>query len=338
MYNTFAMRILRMRKRYWALFIIVLAVLGFIFLSRKNGKPAVTSRIERGEVERTLVLSGEVIANTHAKLAFQTSGTLARVNVEEGETVKKGKVLASLDTAQLNSSYESAKSSLRLTAATRDKIYDSLKDKGNSETFTEKETRITAEVAHDKAYEAFKQAEKALRDANLVAPFAGLVSSITTKTPGSYITVAVTQIEIIDPETLVFAISADQTEIVDIKEGQKVTLTLDVKDENIDGTVSFVGKTPIAGATESLYRVEIDADLISYDWLKIGMSGDATLHLEKKEDVLYVDPSFIKQDSNGEYLQLGKDKRRVNIKRGLEGEDRVEIISDEIREGDEIYD
>lgn len=332
------MRIFRALKRYWVIAIVVVIVVGFLFLRKSNGKPPVTTKIERGEVEKTLVLSGEVIANTHAKLAFQSSGTLARVNVEEGELVKKGKVLASLDTIQLNSSYESAKSSLRLTAATRDKIYDSLKDKGNSETFTEKETRITAEVAHDKAYEAFKQAEKALRDANLISSFAGMVASIATKTPGSFVAVGTTQIEVIDPATLVFIISADQTEIVDVALGQKVTVQLDVKDEAIDGTVSKVGQTPIVGATETLYAIEIDADLSAKDWIKVGMSGDATIHLEKKDDVLYVDPSFIQEDDDGEYLQVGKDKKRVEIERGLEGQDRVEIISTEIREGDEVYD
>ncbi|MBG6097435.1 HlyD family efflux transporter periplasmic adaptor subunit [Nocardioides luteus] len=64
-----------------------------------------------GDVEQTLSLTGTVAPNGRADLSFGTSGTVASV-VEEGTTVKKGQVLAMLDTSSLKKSLKTAKASL----------------------------------------------------------------------------------------------------------------------------------------------------------------------------------------------------------------------------------
>jgi len=100
-----------------------------------------------------------------------------------------------------------------------------------------------------------------------------------------------------------------------------------------------VGLTPKEGETGTVYKVNISFSETSFDIQKyrVGMSGDAKLILNNKENVLYAPPSFINSDVKGKYVLVGPKKRKVYIETGIENEDRVEII-DELKEGDTLYD
>ena len=156
------------------LLIALVAILLIVFVVPrffvKNAKKE-TTKVEKGTVEEQLILSGEVKAVEHVELYFSTSGKIIWVGVKEGKIVKKGQALAKLDTTQLNADYQRALSDLRSAEATVQKIHDDVKNHSSDETFTQKETRTTAEVAKDKAYEAVKKAEDNLKNATLIAPF-----------------------------------------------------------------------------------------------------------------------------------------------------------------------
>lgn len=315
-------------------------ILGGIILSRVLAKKPVLdeSKIGRGTVTEELVLSGSVTASEYANLSFQSSGELVWMGVKEGDWVKKGQYLARLDTVSLNAAYQQALANLRSAEATLDRVYDDVKDHDNDESFTQKETRVTAEVAKDKAWDAVVAAKKSLDNANLKAPFDGLITKITNPFSGINTTYAESQIEILNPDTLYFQVTADQTELVDIKEGERVIIVLDTyADEEITGVVDSIGYTPKTGETSIVYEVKIKFENLDNDKYRVGMTGDVKFPLNQKDDVLYVDSDFIKTDKKGRYLLMDKNKK-VYVEMGLEGEDKVEVISDQVKEGELIYD
>jgi multidrug resistance efflux pump len=295
---------------------VILALAGFYFLSSKNGKPTESATVELGEVREDLILSGELRAQEHAKLAFSSSGTVNWVGVEEGQWVEKGEALLKLDTTVLNSTYQRALSAYRLTQATVAKVHDDLKNKGNSETFTEKETRTTAEVANDQAYETMVAAEKALRDATLKAPFAGLVTNLASNSSGVNITLSVVQVEVVNPTTMYLSVNADQTEVSNFKIGDKTEIVFEV------------------GSTYPM-RVALDVDNSNYKY-RVGMTADSKFMLRQKQNVLYVPPKFVKSDKDGKYVLTQEGKQKVYITVGIEGDDRVEI-SGNIKKGEKVY-
>lgn len=331
-------RFLRQKKLVIAIELLILAGAGFYFLSTKNGKPTENSTVERGSVREELVLSGELKAENHAKLAFGSSGTVSLVSVKEGEWVEKGYSLLKLDTVALNTSYQRALSAYRLTQATVDKVHDNLKDKGNSESFTEKETRTTAEVANDQAYEAVVAAQKALRDATLRSPFAGLVTNLVTTSPGINIIAGTVQLEVVNPKTMYLLVNADQTEVPHFKVGDKTEIVFDAfEEEPIHGTISAIAFAPLTSEGSSVYplRVSLDVDNSNYKY-RVGMTADSKFILQQKENVLYVQPKFVKSDKDGKYVLTQDGKKKVYITVGVEGEDRVEI-SGEINEGEQVF-
>jgi HlyD family secretion protein len=148
-------------------------------------------------------------------------------------------------------------------------------------------------------------------------------------------------VEVIDPKTIYFEVSADQSEVVDLHEGQKVVIVLDsFSDEEFIGMVDFVGLTPIEGEVGTLYEVKVKFVGREFDLTKvrIGMTGDAKFIIEEKADTLFIPINYVNSDKQGKYLYLGKGDDKVYVETGLESEDYIEVISDEISEGTIIHD
>lgn len=318
--------------------LIVAAVIGGgVFWWFRNRATAVTATVQRGGVVEELILSGEVKAEEHAELSFQSSGELVYIGVSEGDQVSEGQLLAKLETVTLNAAYQQALSNLRAAEANVQKIHDEVKDHDKDETFTQKVTRTNAEVAKDNAYEAVIIARRNLRNAGLVAPFDGTVVKITNPFSGINTTFSQSQVELVNFETIYFEVSADQTEVTQLSLGQEVEIVLDAfEDETLKGIVDYIGSTPKAGEVGTIYEIKVRFVDNNLNRLKIGMTGDAKFVTERKENVLYVDPAFLSSDKDGSYLTVDG-KRKVYVTTGLEGDDRTEV-SGEIREGMTIYD
>jgi membrane fusion protein (multidrug efflux system) len=322
--------------------ILVLIIGGFLvyrFIIQRNGEVE-TAEVKRGEVVEELILSGEIDADEYAQLALPASGKIAWVAVSEGDWVKKGQALTKLDTTTLNTTFQQARATLRAAEAALENVHDQVKDNDEDETFAQKDTRTAAEVTKDKAYEAYVAAEYNLRNSTLLSPFAGLITFLAHPFSGVNVLFSETQVEVINPETIYFDVSADQSEVIDLHVGQKVSVVLDsISDEEIEGIIDFISYTPKSEETGTVYKIKVDFLRDGFDTsvYRIGMTGDAKFVLSEKEDILYLPPKFVNSDSKGKFVRKGKKNNKVYVEVGLEGEERVEIIGD-VEEGDVIFD
>lgn len=326
-------------KKFSAVLVLVLIAVG-IFVFRQNGNGKLDEAVvARGDVAEEMVLSGVISAEEHAKLSFPISGRLAWVGAEEGQVVSKGARLMSLDSQALISSYNRAQSDLRAADANVAAVYDSLQGKDKTETFAETNTRTAAEAAKDKAYELYLTAKQNLQDSTLIAPFGGIVTFVANPFSGVNVVATTTQVEIVNPGTIYFKVAADQSEIVDIREGDRVRVILDATDEEIFGVVSRTSYTTVPGEVGSVYAVKIGfEDSLRRDFIyRIGMTGDAHFILKENKNVLYVPSDFVKSDATGDYLLVNGGKEKTYVTVGLAGEERTEIV-DGVAEGVLIYD
>ncbi len=99
------------RKRTWIIIgIVVVLIVGGIILITNNqqsaAQAAARANVQLGRVSRATLLStvdtsGSVTPESKVTLSFGTSGPVSKVNVQAGDHVKKGDVLAELDTTNL---------------------------------------------------------------------------------------------------------------------------------------------------------------------------------------------------------------------------------------------
>jgi membrane fusion protein (multidrug efflux system) len=331
----------KLGKWFWVIVIVLVVFLIGYFIKSKSGKSQnVTATVQRGEIKEELVLSGSVKADKHVVLYFPTGGKIIGVYVKEGEWVKKGRVLTSLDKTVLNTIYQQTLNTYRSYQAAAESAVDSVKGHSADESYAQKSTRTTAEAARDSAYDAVRSAEYNLNNAALFAPFDGLVASLPFPNPGVNVNITDAQVELLDPSSIYFEVEADQSEVIDIKDKQTVEIVFDsYRDKTLSGTVSFIGYTPKANEVGTIYKVKVSlvTDSLKDTLPRIGMSGDAKFVLSKREDALFVPTRFVNSDKDGKYVNLGKSNKKVRVETGIEGEDNIEIVSG-VKEGDVLYD
>jgi multidrug efflux system membrane fusion protein len=71
--------------------------------------PVKTTAVTRQELSIPIHTSGRLYPRTMVKLSFKIGGIIGALHVDEGDTVKKGKLLASLDLSEINARYSQAK-------------------------------------------------------------------------------------------------------------------------------------------------------------------------------------------------------------------------------------
>ncbi len=325
------------KKRNLIILIVLLVVGGFWWNSKlkaENGNEVKVAEVTRGEVIASLSVSGEITADTKAVLNFSMAGRVAYMGVKEGDMVKKYQVLSYLDPGDLDTGVTRAYYAYIAADANAKKIEDDMKNKGASETFAEKNIRVAAQTARDTAYDAWLAAQRAVRNAKLVAPFAGKVTNMTFDAVGD--TASVTDgITIVDPESLYFSAEVDEQDVGRVVVDQAVKVKLDAFEGQVfNGKIDEIGfeaRTSSTGATVFPVKVRFNPEEVTR--LRLGMNGDAEIVFEVKENVLKLPFEAV---TDGEVTQQFADgEKTVKIEVGIEGENEVEIKSG-LNEGDKV--
>jgi RND family efflux transporter MFP subunit len=321
-----------------AILLVALLIFGKDLLFKKENEFE-TTRVSRQNISTTVSASGTVEAQQQANLHFQSLGKVSWVGVVKGDRVNKWQALAKLDTVQLNTSLQIAHSNLRGAEATLERVYDDVKDHDDDESFTQKETRTTAEIAKDNAYEAVVSAQKAIVNSTLIAPFSGVVVSVSDNmTPGTNI--ALTDIiTIADTSKFKFTAQVDEVDYGQIEVGEKVEISLDAfPDEVFEGTVSYISEVGIKTAGGGV-TVPIDIEFdTNGNSLAINLGGDVEFNVEEKENVLVVPREYVKTKNGESIVYVLKERNRSEervVKTGLNTLFEVEIMEGLI-EGEEI--
>lgn len=147
-------------KKHWIAATVALAVIAAIaaFIAVNAGKQAdlagkyQTTVIEKGNLVATVGATGSVHSNQTAMLGWETTGTVAAVNVEVGDLVEQGDELASLEKSSLPQSVILAEADL---VAARQSLEDLL-ESGTAE--------AEAYIALDAAEEAYEDAVEYRQD------------------------------------------------------------------------------------------------------------------------------------------------------------------------------
>ena len=124
-------------------------------------------------LERTYEFPGQIQAAQQLDLAFEVPGKLTTIKVKEGGMVKKGELVAALDTRDYQSSLNSAKATLEEAKLERDRNQRLFDQQAGSKEAVEKSIRTV-----QTAQASFEKAKKAFEDTSLKAPFSGVVAKV----------------------------------------------------------------------------------------------------------------------------------------------------------------
>jgi multidrug efflux pump subunit AcrA (membrane-fusion protein) len=144
------------------------------------------------------------------------------------------------------------------------------------------------------AENALEQAEAALANTQLKAPFDGIIAQ-QNLTPGELPPQGVAVL-LVDDSSFIVDLPVDETDIVKVAVGQPVELDVDaLPDQVITGVVTRIAYTPVRVGQLVTYTVRVSLDETDAP-LKLAMSVTARIITQRREDVVLVRNRFVRVD------------------------------------------
>lgn len=290
--------------------------------------------VARGDIRSILSATGKLNADKKAEMSFKSTGRVVSVPVTENESIKKGQVLASFDKADLKAAELAAYYKYLAADANAKDVEDQVKDHGSDETFAQKNLRVAAQTARDIAYDNWRIAQRAVRDASLYAPFDAEVVFLDLEVNEWVSAFSQTpQIILIDPSTIYFSAEVDEENIQNLQSGQTAEVSFDAySNEKFSGIVTEIAKTTTESEGGNIVEAKIKLSTFP-DKPIIGISGDVQILMQEKKDVLLIPKQAVIQKSGEFFVRTGFGNLKVKL--GLFDGTNWEVL-DGLREGDQI--
>jgi membrane fusion protein (multidrug efflux system) len=321
-------------KRKYIYFIAVCFVLVALFVWRiASGDPSADTRRQSIPVVKTenalrqtvlynLLYTADVAAVQQAGIYPKVSGTLDHVYVDMGSPVRRGQMLALIDTTELFQTRQQAAATAqnaRLTYRRTKDLYD--------QKLVAAQDIENAEAAMKVAVAALDIATTRLDYARITAPFSG---TITKKflDPGAVVSALTsTLFTLMDPDRMKIIINILEQDIPRVTMGLEASVSVDAfPGKKFTGTVSKFSQA-VDLSTRTM-AVEVDIPNPGH-LLAPGMFATVSLNVGQKNDALTLPTQALLKDDQGLYVYIARQDtaRRARVTAGSEQNSRTEILS-----------
>lgn len=328
--------ILKVPKKFLIPLVILIIIISFfVFKPKSTANKLEFVNVKKQDIKTTVSSSGNLTGTSVANLKFKSSGKLAYIKVKSGDTVKKGQLIASLDTRELDIALQQAYNTFIAKDAAAKKAEDDVKNHSSDETFTQKDTRTTAQVARDNAFDNIKLARKTLDDAIIFAPFDGVVTQ-AMDVEGQVISITDIVAQIVDYSGFYFDTDVDEADISKVAIGAEAEVTLDAYlGEKFIGKVDQIKpqtKITSSGATVVTVRILLENPKLVF---VNGLSGESSILNAVSFNALTIPQEALRDDSTVVIEGADKKLKAKKIETGISSDTDIEIKSG-LTEGEKV--
>jgi membrane fusion protein (multidrug efflux system) len=221
--------------------ITFLTIAGCTGNSKNDGqvKAPINVRVERARMAdgtHAIAYSGTLEESETIPLTFPVVGSVSRVLVSEGDAVKKGELLATVNPESFRNVYEMSLASEKQAEDSYKRLQPMYKNGNLPEV-----KLVEVETGLAKAHSATVIARKNLDDCRLLSPVDGLVGRRTIE-PGMTTLPNVTSLTIVKIGKVFARVPVSENEIASIRKGQKAKITIAALNNAVfHGTVEEIG-------------------------------------------------------------------------------------------------
>ena len=300
----------------------------------QSAPPVMVVRVVVRDVVDRITATGQLVAKAEATIAAQIAGQVTGISVEEGDAVSEGQILLEIDPQRRQLELASAEARLAEASAQvvetwrgMDRIQNLNKRDAASQSRLD-EARTALKLAHSRknANEAHVGlARRALADASVRTPFAGLVARRSVSV-GEYLSVGLPLFEIVTLDPIEAEFSVAEVDSGLVRPGQKVEVSLaPFPDERFAAVVTVVSPT-IDPLTRTL---RVKAELSNgAGRLRPGLFAHVELGVSERGGVVMVPEEALLQRAEGAvlYRMVGTDRvERVRVVTGVFADGWVEV-------------
>ena len=367
-----------MTKKHWIMAALAAAVVtgGYFFMGDSTPKTTyLTETVQRGDIEKNVVATGSIESINTVDVGAQVSGKVTKLYVALGQQVKKGDLIAEIDsTNQLNTlntekskleTYQAKLVSAEIALSSAEKKYkrelalwkEQATSKEDLESAQDSLAAAKANVAELKA--SIKQskisintAESELGHTRITATMDGTVVAIPVE-EGQSVNAAQstpTIIQLANLETMLNKMQIAEGDITKVKAGQDISFTIlsepdtpiKAKLDSVDPgltTMSLGSYTSSTDTTSNAIYYYARALVPNPEGkLSIGMTTQNTIEINGVKNVLLVPTLTVKKHNGKSYVSiLGADNKAVEreVTVGLKDSMNTEIKSG-LKEGEKV--
>ena len=264
-------------------------------------------KAELRDITQGLPISGTVKAVNYAVIKARVAGELKEVVAREGDAVKAGDVLARIDPTEYQRRWlqaaetaSAAKSQMEIAQRAWDSN-KALVDQG----FISKAAMDNSIASYQGAIASHKAAiagadvaRKALDDATLRAPFAGVVSGRAAQV-GERVSIDAKIMELVDLSQLEVEVPLSPSESMDVRVGQTASVQIEDRQTMVGAKVKRISPSAQTGSRSVLIYLALDPA----EGLRHGLFAKGLLGLGKSQ-VLAVPLSAVRTDRAQPYVQV----------------------------------
>lgn len=310
-----------MKKRsivFLVIFVLLAVGTSYYFFSKgkKKNYSWRTAKVEKGDVIVAVTATGSINADTTVQVGTQVSGIIAKLFADFNTVVKKGEIVAMLDTTLLNAAKEDVLANLeRADVQVRQ---SKLEFDRNKKLFDEKVISQAdydlANTNYQVAKSALKSSKAQLNQAKINIRYATIRAPVSGTVISRSVDVGQTVIASFNSPTL-FTIANDLTkmqvhanideaDIGQVKLGQKVSFTVDAyPDKVFHGAVKQIRLQPVVVQNVVTYIVIVD---VPNPDLKLmpGLTANITIKVQEHKGVLKISGNALHFSPPDEYFKL----------------------------------
>ncbi|BBO82279.1 RND transporter MFP subunit [Desulfosarcina ovata subsp. sediminis] len=287
---------------------------------------------------RIVPVSGTVVSPYEpTRVAFLVAGKVQESFFREGEFVRKGALMATLDPSAYRFAVDAATAAVRQARVAADRAgneYERMaflferKSLARNDFEKFKAARDAAVLQLDQAVAAARVEKKRLADARLDAPVGGYVSRRLVE-PGQSVAAGMPVFEIVRLDPVEILVGVPETDIHRVAVGQKTVVTLPAMPETtFEGTVRIINISADAGTRTYMTRISVPNP---QHLMRLGMVAEAEIIGGGQRDAMTLPVDAIVRDPQGatQVFVYYPDQKRVYAKRVAVGAligDGVEIM------------
>lgn len=293
-------------------------IVAIFFIYRGDGQKEYDWRIvpvEKGDITVLVTATGSMAADTSVDVGVQVSGIIAEIKTDFNQQVKKGQVIAILDTTMYYAAKLDASAAVQRAQAAFD---ESKREYDRSKNLFD--NKVAAQADYDLALTAYQNAKGNLTSAKaqlykaainlqyctITAPISGVVIARNVQIGNMVIASFNSPVLFTianDLHKMQVQANVDEADIGQVKDGQQVKFTVDAFPSDVfSATITQVRKQPII--VTNVVNYVVIAEVINPD-LKLvpGLTANLNIYIEQRTGVLKVPSNSFTFTPPEEYIQ-----------------------------------
>ncbi len=185
---------------------------------------------------------------------------------------------------------------------------------------------------------AYAQAAERLSDMKIVAPVDGTITGVTPSV-GEQVVAGTPALSMIGYELYQVEALVPESDIAKVKQGQRVTLTLDAFGDDLVFEGSVLSEDPDQTKVQDAIYYKVHVTFVSGDKdVKPGMTANVTIHTAEQKDALIIPSRALREENGKRFVRvlIGNTAEQKEVTIGLRGDDGLLEVIGGVTVGDKI--